>query len=335
MDSITNENLYLADGIIPDTNCDLQNGQIALANTAMFDERHLSVPLTQYVVGGWDRDPLMTVLEFYAPATRPVPRNFTHMEFTNEEEFVSDDNDEDIRTIRGDFKEVQYKGTTASAQTHNKGLRSIVDVDYIGQGITLGQELRNRADKLRRRLLRNEIRRAVTALSAAANNSNKTWDTSAGKNPDQDVKTQLITAADASGLRPNRVGYGMTAWNLRGLSYGAQNNAAGYAHAGMTPAQVAGNLMVDQVLTDDARYQNTSSAKEQIVKNLVLMFFADSGLDQEDPSNIKRFISSTRTGQQVAVYTRQLSEKLYQVVVEHYSLIKVTYATGIEKFTVS
>lgn len=149
------------------------------------------------------------------------------------------------------------------------------------------------------------------------------------------MTNELITAATASGIRPNRIGYGDTAWSKRQLSHRAQNNAGGYASAGMTPEQLAAYLAVDQVLISKERYQSTASAKAEIVNNLVLMFEACSGADVDDPSNIKRFVSPVEGGGDLRVYLQQVSAKIWALTVEHYSNIVITSTLGIRQFTVS
>jgi hypothetical protein len=189
---------------------------------------------------------------------------------------------------------------------------------------------------LLRRLARNSLRRSLTLLSNAATNTTKTWDTTAGKDPDKDVETDLITAADASGVRPNRVFYGDTAWDKRRVSHRAQNTAGGFASAGMTPEQTAAYLNVDGVKVSRERYQSSASAKTQIVNNLVLMYYGMPNPDPEDPSNIKRFVTPIASGSGLfKVYTQQVSAKLYDISVEHYELTKVVSTLGARKFTVS
>jgi hypothetical protein len=235
-----------------------------------------------------------------------------------------------VRGLGSDFKVVPYTGGEVEAKTLNKGLTVIVDRDEM----TPGFEQRTVA-KLLRRLQRNDLRRAIALLSAAATNTGKTWDTTAGKDPDQDVMTDLVTAGDSSGIAPNRVGYGLTAWQKRNLAHRAQTTAGGFASANMTPEQVAGILGVDSVLVTKARYATSASAKSQIVANKVLMFNATSGADTEDASNIKRFVSPVEGGGLVRVYTQELGPKLMAITVEHYSQIAITATLGIRQFTVS
>jgi hypothetical protein len=102
--------------------------------------------------------------------------------------------------------------------------------------------------------------------------------------------------------------------------------------------QLAARLLVDKVAVSRERYQSSSSAKSEIVSNLVFAFYAEDGVDTEDPSNLKRFVSSfsaEQGGGLVRVYAQQISAKLLALTVEHYSKIIVTYSEGITSWTVS
>lgn len=302
-------------------------GVIALANEARFTETFFSEPLTTYAVGFKDPSDILTSLEFYAPRVASA-RRFEFKRANNAEEFYSEV--DDIRSPGADFKRGEYTGVSVNEKTINKGLTVRVDLD----NVTPGWQNRTTA-RLLRRLQRNELRRAIALISAAATNTAKTWDTTALKDPDNDVLADLITAGDTSGIAPNRVGYGLTAWQKRVLSHRAQNNAGGYGSAAMTPEQLAAFLGVDQVFVSKERYSTSAVAKAQIVANLVLMFNAQSGGDLDDPSNVKRFVSPVEGGGDVRVYEQQVSSKLVDITVEHYSNVVITSTLGIRKFTVS
>jgi hypothetical protein len=318
-----------ADDIHP-SHAPLQHGRIVLANESRFTESYFSRPLTTYAVGYRDPAALEEELEFFAPRV-PVTRRFEYAEFSNAEEWFSETTD-DLRTFHADFKRVEYTSKKVNAKTENRGLTMRVDLDEVSE--TSGWEERS-VSKLLRRLRRNSLRRAFALLSAAATNTAKTWDTTAGKDPDQDVVLDLVTAADSSGVRPTRIGYGETAWSKRILAHRAQNSAGGFASAGLGEGALAQFLGVDQVRVSKARYQSAAAAKTQVVGNLVLMFNAMSGQDSEDASNIKRFVSPTISGGDVRVYTQQVGAKLYDITVEHYEALKITSTLGIRKFTVS
>jgi len=189
--------------------------------------------------------------------------------------------------------------------------------------------------RLLQRLLRNELRRGITAASAAASNTARTWDTTAGKDPDQDILTDLIAAVDDSGVRPNRIVFGDLAWNKRILAHRAQTSAGGYASAALTTDELAAFLGVDGIMISRERYQNTLTAKAKITPDIVLEFFGNDGMTPEDPSNFKRFWSGAEGGVKYRVYEQQVSAKLIDLTVEHYSNVIVTSTVGLRKLTIS
>ena len=321
---------------------DLRPGEIyALSNDSRFTETNFSEKLTTFATGFKDPNKIEEALEFFAPEVVVPGRLFEFKKFNNAEEFFSET--DDIRAIGADFKRVEYTGSDATAKTLNKGLTMRIDLDNVPQ--VAGWENRYVA-KLMRRIYRNELRRAIGLLSAAATNTAKTWDTSA--DPDQDVIAELITSADAVGFAPNRIGFGHTAWSKRSLALRGNNNSAKFATAGFNESQLAGLLNVDEVLVSKERYQSSASAKSQVVGNLVLMFTALAGQDTEDASNIKRFVSAPPNvltggsayqrpsgGLNVNVYLQQVSAKLVDITVEHYSTLVMTSTLGVRQFTVS
>ncbi|KAF0093436.1 MAG: hypothetical protein E1N59_2837 [Puniceicoccaceae bacterium 5H] len=310
------------------SNC--QPGFVYASNESRFDESQYSEPLTNYIVGGWDSDPLEQLLEFYAPGVQ-VPRLFEYKEFLHSDEFWSDDGDEDVREIYADFARVKERGAVdKNGKTLNKGLTIVLDRDKLNGPFSEQQETM----RLMQRLKRNEIRRAINLLKAAATNVNLTWDTTAGKDPEQDIRNQLLLSQQAVGLRPNRVGYGETAWEKRVTACRAQNNAGGYASAAMSVQQVGSFLNVESITATDARYKGASTLTPYVA-NQVLMFYAVSGLGVNDPSCIKRFVSPVEGGGRIRVYRREMGPKLIAITVEHYSSIVLTSTLGIRKATIS
>jgi hypothetical protein len=320
--------------ILPDHGSGYEAGQILFANDSRFLETYFSEPLTNYAVGWRDPNNIEATLNFIAPPVT-VGRRFEWKKAANAEEFLSEVVD-DQRAIGSDFKRVEFTASDVTDKTINKGLTYIADLDNVS-----GPNWQNdKVAKLLRRLYRNEFRRGITAISAAATNTAVTWDTTAGKNPDRDLLTDLLTATTATGIRPNRILYGDTAWNKRGLSYEGQSgtSTAFGMIANYSPEQLAARLMVDQVMVSRERYQTSASAKSEIVSNLIFGFYAEDGVDTEDPSNIKRFVSAfsgEQGGGLVRVFVQQLSAKLVAITVEHYSKIIVTYSGGLRKWTVS
>jgi hypothetical protein len=70
----------------------------------------------------------------------------------------------------------------------------------------------------------------------------------------------------------------------------------------------------------------------------VYAFFAEDGVDTEDPSNIKRFVTmydEEQGGGLFRVYVQQVSSKLVAITVEFYEKIIVTYPGGIRKLAIA
>jgi len=304
-------------------------GQLYLANEARFNSAFFSEPLTAYATGWKDPNNLEALLDFVAPPVQ-VGRRFEFKRADNAEAFYSDT--DDLRAPGGEFKRIEYKGTSVQDKTFNKGLTMRIDLDLVG-------ELPNWAEvyttRLLQRLIRNELRRAFTEVLGVATNTAKTWDSTAGKDPDQDVLTEMLTASDDSGVRPNRIVYSDVAWNKRLIAHRAQASAGGYASAGLTPDELAGFLGVQGIRVSRERYQSSASAKSKIVPDNVFMFYANDALSIDDPSTAKRFWTPVEGGGKYRVYQQQMSAKMVDLTVEHYSKVLATATVGLRKLTIS
>lgn len=300
-------------------------------NASLLTQSSFQEALTAFAMG-WrdDGGQLQRELDFFAPGVQTA-RRFEYAEAVNIEQFYSETTD-DLRGIGADFKKVEYNSTKTTGKTDNRGLMVVVDLDEVKD--TPGWE-QQKVAMLMSRIKRNQLRRAIALLAAAATNTAKTWDTTAGKDPDMDVISDLVTAATAIGVKANRVGYGDTAWSKRALSHRAQSTAGGFASASLTEDALAGILGVDQVLRSTSRYASSATAKSEILSNLVLMFVAMQSADPMDSSNIKCFWTPTDQGNRYAVHSIPHGIKQHIIAVEHYELLKITSTLGIRKFTVS
>jgi hypothetical protein len=308
----------------------LRPGEIVLANEARFTEQFYSEPLTAFGIGFRDPSDIEGELEFIAPRV-PTGRRFEFKKASNAEEFYSETDDE--RSIGSDFKRVAYTGESVTDKTINKGLTFRADLDQYSDQPNWRETITGR---LIRRIWRNDLRRAKTLLAAAANNTAKTWDTTALKDPDMDVLSDLIAAANVSGIRPNRIIFGETAWSKRLLCLRAQNLKGQANSSTMTPAELAGWFGVEEVRVSKTRYASSATAKTEIVANLVMMFFAEAGQSPDESSNIKRFVSAVEGGGFLRVYEQQVSAKLVDITVEHYSNTVITASgNSIRTLTIS
>ena len=313
-------------------------GEMYLANESAFITAHFNEPLTTYAVGWRDQSGVADLLDFLAPPV-PVSRRFTYKEFIQAEAFLADSANGDLRAIGGEFPTVKFTGKETLGRTDNRGLRIRIDLDEVSDpdsvlagGVPAYQA--RAVELIKTRLLRNSALRAIALYQAAAVNTAKTWDATAGKDPDQDLLNDIVTGTNARGFQSNRVLFGHTAWTKRMLSHRAQNNAGGYTSAAFTPEELAGYLGLDQVMINKSRYLSGSSLTE-VVGNLVLEFFGDPASGIADPSNVKRFVSTTDGGTDFRVYVQQVTSKLIDITVEKYEVIKVTSNLGIRTLTIS
>jgi hypothetical protein len=311
----------------PAAGADFRHDRVEEANAGLFDSSHLSEPLTNYAVGWRDESGLDEALDFFCPDV-PVGQRFEYKSFANADDFETDV--DDARAIGADFKQVGEEGTMVNDKLVNRGLQICVDEDEVNDDPNWRKR---KVRKLLNRIKRNSLIRGVALLSAAATNAAVTWDTTAGKDPDQDVEDMLALAADSSGMMPNRVGYSEGARLKRKKSHRAQNSAGGYASAKLTTQELAAELGLDEVFFARSRY-GTGATKTRLMANLVLAFTAYKGLDQEDASNIKRFFQLL-DGQRYRVYEWRDGPKKYRIAVEHYERIRITSLLGLRKLTVS
>jgi hypothetical protein len=144
-----------------------------------------------------------------------------------------------------------------------------------------------------------------------------------------------MNATDASGVRPNRILFGDTAWNKRLLAHRAQATAGGFASSGLTPEELAGFLGLDGVRISRERYQSTAAAKSKITPDIVLLFFGMDGATIEDATHAKRFWSAVESGGRYRVYEQQVNSKMVDLTVEHYTHVVITSNVGLRKLTIT
>lgn len=300
--------------------------EIISANENRFSAGNYSEALTAFTVGWVDPENTAKILDFIAPPI-PVGRRFEFKKSDNAQAFYSES--DDVRAIGAEFKRVSYAGESVNEKTINKGLTIRVDHDEVS-----GDDWQERyVQMLMQRLLRNELRRAVKALEtiAASDNSAKSWN--AGANPDADIRNMLMLAADQSGVRPNRLLFGESAWDLRMTSLESQNSAVAFKGAAMAKDELAGKFMLDGCEVLSSRYQSVPATKSKILADAVFAFFAQNTLSKDEPSNLKRFYTPTEEGGAFRVYCDEHA-KYTDITVEHYSSIVATSALGVRKLTV-
>ena len=140
-------------------------------------------------------------------------------------------------------------------------------------------------------------------------------------------------AADESGVRPNRLLFGESAWDLRMTALESQNSAVAFKGAAMAKDELAGKFMLDACEVLSSRYQSAPDAKSKILGDCVFAFYAQNSLSKDEPSNLKRFYTPTEEGGAFRVYCDERA-KYTDITVEHYSSIVATSSLGVRKLSV-
>jgi hypothetical protein len=300
-------------------------GEVCLANESLFTQDHYSEPLTTLITDWPDPVGLDVLMDYIMPPVE-VSRRFEFKQAENAEAFIMDS--DDIRAIGASFKEVTYTENTVQAKTLNKGLTVRLDND---QYTDLAMTQERLVKKLRQRLLRSEYARGLAVMAAAATNNPYTW-SSGARNPMADMRTVLLAGELLSGLYANRILWAKDAWATQQGAFEALNTPSGYNNAKSTPQQIAETLLCDKGMVTGAVYQSGAASKARLAAGLIFFFYALDGVDQFDPSHLKRFWSPTESGP-MRVYT-QVYAKFVEVTLEHYSLPVATTTLGVEAITV-
>jgi len=306
-------------------------GQPYFANESRFIEATFSEPLTAYAVGYQDPGQIQELLDFIAPFV-PTSRRFEYAVAQNAEEFMAEQNLEDVRSIGASFKRVEYTSKKATGIVLNKGLTIRVDLDNVEDQPNWRQMY---TGKLMRRLLRAEALRAYSLLTGMATQTNLIWNGTTGQDPDMDARTYINAYGDSCGLNPNRMLFGLSAWTQRVLTLRASNNPGGYQSSNQTPEELAASLMLDGCLVSRERYTTGATSKARIIPSSALIFLAEPNQSPEDPSNIKRFVAQTQGGTPFRVYEQVINSKLTDLTVEHYSNILVTANLGVQQLNIT
>jgi hypothetical protein len=306
-------------------------GQITVANSAQNYAGSLAQDVQGYLAGLPAGDE-QVALDALFPGIQV--NDFFQFAKADDEGFLTEADDSDIRGIGASFKRVQYRGTLVTASTIQKGLTMRVDhktLPKVGGVIVPGWENRF-ADALRNRLTRVDRVRGLSVLDGAATSGgNKTF--SGATNPDGYLRAMVQLTRVANGSMPTHCVLGNAAQQLRCDAYedATRVNHAMANHADYSMAELAAYLGVGKVVLEDGIKQTAKAATKADVLGLAAYSYTsnDSPL-MDDPSNIRRAWSPVLGGgewgvaiQEAAVYT--------DITVWHESLFFTPFTAGIRK----
>ncbi len=297
------------------TDANLNNGFACAANERMADST-FSEALTNFVAGVHDAE-TEKLLNFIAPPVRSARR----FEFRKDKGAILWSDESDSRSVGADFRRISVESERVDSSTVNRGLVIRIDNDERYDGIE-----EQKVQSLILRLIRNECRRAVAGLLAAAGTATeKSWLTGNTKtDPDSDIIDLIESVGDDVGVDPNRLLFGRKAWNARFRAYRASQNAYAGVAARDGVSQLADMYGVDEIYRAGERYAD-KSGKKTIMKNDYIVAFlgCDNPVEGLDTSVLKRFWTPCEGGEAFRVY-REEKAKYVDITVEHYSRILST-----------
>jgi hypothetical protein len=310
-------------------------GQITVANAAQNYAGSLAQDVQGYLAGLPSSDE-MTRLELLFPGVQT--NDFFQFAKADDEAYLTEGDNSDIRAIGASFKRVQYKGTTVTDSTQQKGLTMRVDhktLPKIGGTIVAGWENRY-ADALRKRLIRADIVRGLALVDAAANNTAITF--SASTNPDGLLRAQAQRSRVALGQLANTIFViGNASWQGRVDAYEAASrvNTGVVNHSDYDEAELARYLGVKTVHIADGIKQTAKGATKTNVLGLLNYSYSTSDSPiLDDPSNVRRAWSPVKGGGEWAVAIQEY-DVFTDITVWHESKIFIPFTAGIEKTTVT
>lgn len=309
------------------------NGRVLAFNASQFGSNNPNEFLTNYAIRYTDplQDQLRSVRELLAPEVRS--NNSAYVSYAvygyGDSILALDSAATARRAIGADYPTIRNTAKTITNQSLNDtGLAVEVDEDEE----MLDPEWQQRKVAWLLGILdRTELRTAVALFVAGASNTAKTWDATAGKDPDQD----MMTIIDSTAIRPNNAICGPGAWTKRALAHRAQNTAGGFSSSKMTPQELADFMMLNGVLVPRNKYATGASTGSDVVGSYALLFTSVPGASRDDFTNLKTFVAPAKNGQGRMVLVRQIGDKKWRIAVSTGKrLVALTSAVGAELITI-
>jgi len=309
-------------------------GQITVSNSAQNYAGSLAQDVQGYLAGLPSSDE-QARLDALFPGLQV--NDFFQFGKADDEAYLTDADDSDIRNAGASFKRVQYKGTVVTESTRQKGLTMRVDHKTLPKvnGVAVPGWENRYAAALRNRLIRADKVRGLTVLDAAATDVAITF--SATTNPDGLLRAMVQLSRLANGQMPTHCVIGNASWQGRIDAYEAATRANnGVAnHADYSEEELARYLMVGKVIVEDGIKQTGKAAAK--VNTLGLLNYSYAANDSpiiDDPSNIKRAWSPVTGGGEWAVAIQE-SAVYTDITVWHESVFFTQFTAGIRKTTVT
>ena len=256
-------------------------------------ELHIDIPLSNVAL---DYRPHEMIADMLCPVV-PTPNISGQIPtFSRKDRLTTED---DHRAPGTAARSIHRTVGSDSFLCKNRALNFPVNIEdrYNADPIYVQKLFNNAVEYLKGKLMLNWERRIALQVNSTSNVGSSSavssaWSDSTDGNSDPlgDLNTALDNVQDTTGVRPNRITFGLTSWrlvrrhnNVRNLVFGT-NNGGGY----VSRQQIADLLEVEQVLVGEAyRDANAEGLSESITKlwdNNVLVSYSP-----QSPSTDVRF----------------------------------------------
>jgi len=309
-------------------------GQITVCNASQNYAGSLAQDVQGYLAGLPSTD---ESLLFEAMFPGMQTNDFFQFAKADDEAYLTEADDSDIRSAGASFKRVQYRGTTVTDATVQKGLTMRVDhktLPKVNGVIVPGWENRYAAG-LKNRLIRVDKVRGIAVVDAAATNVAITF--SASTNPDGLLRAMCQLTRTATGQMPTHCVIGNASWQGRVDAYEAATrvNIGAANHADYDEVMLARYLRCKSVIIDDGLKQTVKAGTKADTLGLAnYSYTANDSPLMGDNSNVKRAWSPVTGGGEWAVAIQEFPVYT-DITVWHESKIFIPITTGIRKTTVT
>lgn len=291
--------------------------QMAVNDLAAGDR--LRAPLQSLVQAAAMNDDLRPEIDFLAPRVDVTGQNgyFSYTDMSGGISTLTSVTQLE-RAINGSVGLIDGVGVEVPGFCKSYGLGSEIDEDRCPN---VQREMELRIMEIMELISLFRLQQRITALSAIANNTAKTW--GASSNPDGDARDAIELARTGSGIRPTRAYYDMGAWNARQSAYERQATAGAFQGTMREPEGLAAYLGLGGAMVSKALQKDNAGTITSLYNNKVLFFRNNTAASRRSNDILKTF-SCDDNGQQFRTHQRQVSEKVWRVAVTYRELLLVT-----------
>ena len=278
-----------------------------------------------------------SLAEFIAPRVVTGVASGQYKVFSDKNSFLAPDA---ARAIGGKAKRIGFESTDAYFNCAPSALEITIDEferKAAGADDNMLEEAKTKAVTTQAILAHEKAVFTKIAAAVSATASIGTWSDS--YDPIAELDSQIVAIAEETGMMPNRMVIGLSAFQILRNNANVIKRQPGSANIGLTLAQLAGMLINPEiqirvgVLGYDANKSGKAASKQSITGSKVYVFCASDSPTQYDPSFAKTFTASPGGVFDVRMY--QDDPRTDVIAVDWTSDIEVVAARACRRIDVS